>query len=182
MPTVRCADCGFLAVRDLQTNELIEVKEDGRKRWVLPAFPGGSQLGPMPVVRRCDETPLCAVGAYPLGEEAKGREADAVLPVITRDRKCRKFTRWRREYTPKEHYQMFAADQLQQDNRRWQVILALVAPVVGVVNLLLGAYIVRPPQSPPPPQPAPIVQPIIIQMPADPKDAPKAVAPPVKAP
>lgn len=189
---VRCADCGFLAVSDPRTRQLVEVGPDGRERWELPATPFrfetvAAGLSPSsPVTGRIPlypGTPICAAGAMPIDREAGSDKPDAVLPVICGDRPCLGFVRWRRDLSPKEHHQMWMAEQMQQfqadQNRRarrqgsWNVLLG---GAIGLVGVMLGKLIAAP--APPPvvnvpPQSPPnvIVQPptVVVNVPKDAK-------------
>ncbi|HTQ38525.1 MAG TPA: hypothetical protein VMJ32_05830, partial [Pirellulales bacterium] len=103
----KCRDCGFLALRNSETNRLDEVPQfvrDGR-----------------PFIHRW-AGPICYIRALPITEEFK-TQAEQVKnqnefqsqkkhwrwkifkSVIDVDRKCEKARKYLPEYTPREHYE-----------------------------------------------------------------------------
>lgn len=58
--------------------------------------------------------PFCAVGAIRIDLEIKGDGPAYVLPVINEDRVCPMFFAHRHDFSPKEHQQMWMAEQLQK--------------------------------------------------------------------
>src|SRR5713101_1490489 len=105
----KCADCGYLSIRKLDSNALVEVIGDTRRAWTTPEIPGKSQYS------QFDPRPVCFVRAADLLEEAGNSAAkDAVLPVITKDRNCSGFIKWSPGYSPKEHREMAFKTELTQ--------------------------------------------------------------------
>jgi hypothetical protein len=171
MDPVRCAECGFLAVRDPGARLLVEVKEEERSTWEFPKHPAALRAGgtgaavdlSLPVF---DTKPRCAVGAMPIDQEAGGRgDPASALPVINKDRPCGGFIKWRRDFSPKEHQQMWMAEQFQKFQaeqsdkaRRQGIYNVLLAGAIGLVGVLIGRVLSQPP-----------AQPVIIQMPAAPE-------------
>jgi hypothetical protein len=162
MQMCKCADCGYLSIRKLDSNVLVEVIAGTRKTWTMPEIPGKSQYS------QFDPCPVCFVQAANLLEEARSSPAkDAVLPVITRDRNCSGFIKWCPGYSPKEHREMamqielaklheeqrekdrrFQDEQREKDrkwqesqagiNRKWQLRVALIGPLLGALLAGLG--------------------------------------------
>ena len=182
----RCADCGFLAVRDTDTREFSEVELGMLKEWEIPR----STL--RPAFKRFEDVPVCFVLAARL-------TVGVVLEVIRTERKCSRFTPREHGFTPKDHREMelsrdlLRTQQEQRDHdrdwearqeaatREWQEkqererreredtrdkinrYLGVAAIASGLVGVLLGSYLKSQPQP----------QPIVIQIPADPKPEPK---------
>lgn len=104
----RCAECGFLAVRDLQTRELAEVEEGMRMKWELPQILGTS-------TNRYHEYPLCLVQATNLTRDCGDPyHPDAVRQALWMDRRCDQYLQWRQGFTPKEHVEMRHAERMEQ--------------------------------------------------------------------
>jgi hypothetical protein len=132
---VKCADCGFLTVRDKATGQLIEVIDDYRVS------------GSMPHMWAYDSVynyPICFVMAHGLMPEVENAAqqqfrddapswSDYVLRVITSDRKCPiesglfGFTKYQQGFTPKEHREMLDAQwkldyeaRRDADDKKWR--------------------------------------------------------------
>jgi hypothetical protein len=111
-PKVRCADCGYLAVKNYHTRELIEaeaaIRQTGRQPGSI-CLPGTPDLV-------YDLTPICFALAYDLRTEC-GRPgnpeqlAEAFLRVIREPRLCTYITKWRQGFSPKEHMEMQILEQ-----------------------------------------------------------------------
>src|SRR3989442_1551278 len=94
----RCADCGFLAVRNTDTREFAEVELGMLKRWEIPS----STL--RPAFKRYEEIPVCFVLAADLKDDISEYypsvlrgDIDTTEPVIVklvieRQRECPSFT------------------------------------------------------------------------------------------
>lgn len=202
MGKVRCADCGFLALREVQTGAILEAVYRLRTEWINERE---LALGRV----RHERTPCCYRQALDFKAEVKAamagqlpevKQEKVVLPIIQAERECDKFTPWLEDHTPKEHYEMLVNDRLQREledrrererdrdqkfqldmksseqkwqqeehdrNRKWQLRLAYLAAAFALLNGLvgmLGGWLLQKQQS---------KEPIIIQMPADAKPAPK---------
>jgi hypothetical protein len=88
---VRCADCGLLGYRVPSTRELIEVDEKCRAAGAL-----------------------CAAGVAAFADDWD--QTKSGIRVITKDRDCACFVKWRRGLSPGWHHQMIANEEL----RAWQ--------------------------------------------------------------
>ncbi len=102
---VKCANCGFLAVRNLNTRELVEVEEDLRQKWrLVPAninVPGGGEI------LVYSDFPMCFRRVVDLKAEAQSH--DQIKAAITQDRTATctgDYTPWQQGFTPKEHQEM----------------------------------------------------------------------------
>lgn len=126
----RCADCGFLSLRDPQSLHFMEVAEEGRLKWSFPSK--GMGIGTTQEFVRVRvpiyyEVPFCAVGAMSIDQEAGGRLPEEVLPVIAKERTCEAFYKWKRCYSPKEHQDMWMTEEARRQaseqkeaDRKWQ--------------------------------------------------------------
>lgn len=124
---VMCADCGFLALRDLDTRELVEAEKKTRKTGDRGApFDVSNYLhGTSPsreTERRFEFEPICFAAAYDLEGEfncaAHGDSSmiDAFQKVIIDSRQCESFVKWQQGYSPKEHREMV----LERERLEWQ--------------------------------------------------------------
>jgi len=108
MTLVRCTDRGFLAVRDVQTRELMETEVGMRKTWTLPTIHNTPSS-------RYDEKPICFAREYCLDEEIGSYTRERVVAVIEKERKCDPFIAWQHGFTPKEHQEMKNMELLKQE-------------------------------------------------------------------
>lgn len=117
MEKVRCADCGFLAVRDKETRQLVETEIEMRQTWVIPKRP--NEPVALPVYER---DPLCFAQAADIGAEIHkipGRDTAwtrVILSIIVQPRECAAFTKWRHGFTPREHQEMLIQDDLRKQS------------------------------------------------------------------
>ena len=112
MASVKCAECGLLALRT-PGQEIRQAGHDARTNGRVPDGHG--------------QMPVCIRGAASLDKEMAGATPDAFVQVVSKDRECDKFYTWHEGYSPKEHLDMVAqetllkmqADQREAD-KRWQ--------------------------------------------------------------
>ena len=163
---VQCADCGYLAVRNKETMELIGAGKEQRDVQVL-MFSEGKNLPP-PV----HAIPICSAGVCDLWTYAPGTPASCLAGVILRERDCKAFVDWIPALSPKEHCDMInaQADRLWQErqterDRQWRKEDNRHMAWWGVAGIVLGvvlttlAQIVTSKLSPSPsPQPPPVIQ------------------------
>ena len=123
MCKVRCADCGFLEAREVQTRQVAEVEPQMRSDW--RQSPTSRSNGFVYIDR-----PLCfanvpefdtELGAF--GDSSVGRpeillKADA---VIHRERECGAFTKWQPGHTPKEHQEMLLNAETIERQERYRI-------------------------------------------------------------
>jgi hypothetical protein len=121
MNVVRCADCGYLGLRNLETGALDEADE---------AFLRDATIRPVSGVRSMaayDALPVCAKGAVNFREEANPGHQPSIVQAITKPRECREFMKRHTGLAPKEHRQMeidhfIRTEQarLAREQREWQ--------------------------------------------------------------
>lgn len=122
---VKCAECGFLALRDLRSRALYEAEEDFRNAAKIPpstppGVPGVSfDNSPLCLMRKENfSRPVDSDGRSQLvrysaaTDEGKGD----LLEIIQRVRTCDGFTEWQCGFTPSEHEEM----KLLEEQRNWQ--------------------------------------------------------------
>jgi len=94
---VKCADCGFLALRDSATGQFVEandeMRETGRPHQQLDV-----SLYPMCFKRVINVQQL----AMDLPDSITGRDV-RVLAVIQEKRECCDFAEWQPDFNPREH-------------------------------------------------------------------------------
>jgi hypothetical protein len=89
---VKCKECGYLAARDFLTRVILEVDEGFREKADRGHGPSGKVL--------YFDKPICAAGAFPLGDEANDAGPVATLAILNRERDCKSFMRWQPGLTP----------------------------------------------------------------------------------
>ncbi len=119
MIPIRCADCGFLGLRNQTTGALDEADKRFREEVF---FRGAPQIH--------DSVPICAKSVINFRDEANPGDKDGIRKALNKDRSCSchdKFTQWHVGFTPKEHQEMEIATKLkaweesqQEERRRWQ--------------------------------------------------------------
>ena len=131
----KCAECGFLTLRDEATGLLVEVIDDYRVSGRVPDIAA---------YRRYHNYPICFAMAWdliPEVEEAAQSQVteqnndwgEYVLEVITKDRDCVTtdktlgYTKYQQGFTPKEHMEMLDRQWLldfqsrrEQADREWR--------------------------------------------------------------
>ncbi|MFC1968596.1 hypothetical protein ACFLVX_04335 [Chloroflexota bacterium] len=159
---VKCAECGFLTIRDITTGHLVEVDDayrmEGRVR----------EIG---AYRGYQKTPICFAMAWNLMPEveqaaqkqSKDQSDDSekyVLRAIQKDRICPPegkelgFTDYQQGFTPKEHREMLDRkewrdwqERQRKEDKRWRLIELIVIGIITVVVAggftILGAFIER---------------------------------------
>ncbi len=113
---VKCADCGYLAVRNINSYCLDEAGSDFREKGAVAL---GREYG-RNQYNLHEQRPVCFVQRYDLRGEIKSvfvagkkDETGCVLQVITKERECSEFTDWQQGFTPKEHREML--------DRQWMI-------------------------------------------------------------
>lgn len=151
---VKCSECGFLAVRDIDTRELEEV--DGTFReWGRPPL---KRIGGRNQYKGQYDIPLCFVQSYNLYDEVKtagGKpELDYVIvkSIIDQDRQCNSFIKWQQGFTPKEHREMIDREAMrkwqaerEESGRKWmthqQRFMVIIAGIFTILGGIIGAVI-----------------------------------------
>lgn len=183
---VKCANCGFLAMRNIASRALLDAEQATRIDGSLTGM-GNNFI--------YEEYPVCFVLALDFIKEigpSPGR--DSRHPVIQQDRDCKKFTKWHQGFTPKEHKEMIDSerqktreddrDQANRDflanqaalNKRHNLRMFTVA-VIGIAVAVAGTLLKRP-------DPAPVVNVTNppIQVIAPPADSGLITIPPASSP
>ena len=111
MTTARCVDCGYLAVRDFKSRELVEVESGMRETGVQPHVPLYDH-------KIYEPPPLCSAGVHNIHRELGSDQADNFLRVILTARTCDQFTTWRQGYSPREHRDMDILEKQKEDQRQ----------------------------------------------------------------
>jgi hypothetical protein len=169
---VRCSECGFLALRNIETRNLDEAEEEFRKLGRLSEY---SKFHPvkefdtpfykdeeltryvhedLPVcfAKICDFGILCTQATT-----ATSTYSEDILSVINTKRPCESFTKWHRGFTPKEHQEMIDREammrwqsQREDADRKWMtrqqwfmVIVAGIFTVLGGIIALVITLIVN---------------------------------------
>lgn len=116
---VKCVECGFLAVRHLETQVLVGPGDNQRK---TGAPPEGMELR-----ANLDITPVCAIGACELQEDVVGPIAAYAAKAMQKERECSLFTPWIPVLSPKEHLDMTVLERqkewqrkCQEEDQRWR--------------------------------------------------------------
>jgi len=148
---VKCAECGFLAVRNPTTGGLEEAGGGFREKGSIPiAEPYGGRPHP-----QHEQRPLCFVRCHNLGNEIKSafgtgkNEVGCVMQVIHEERECgESFTEWQLGSTPKEHREMMDRqewrdwqERQRKEDRRWRIIESVMFAILAGLFTLLGAFI-----------------------------------------
>lgn len=167
----KCADCGFLTLRNQYTGQLEDMDGDFRRTGNPArrkmAVMGGAGLA----VREAHTTPfrhipICFARSVNLAGEWPGSKgvldqyedwpAAIMLGIITKERpECiGKFTAWEQGFTPKEHREMLdqmklrgLEEQQRDEDRKWRLVelavFGFVATIVGAGVAILAAFIQR---------------------------------------
>lgn len=112
---VRCVECGYIAVRNVDSNCLDEAGNDFREKGLVAL---GREHG-RNQYQLHERQPVCFVQCYDLRAEIRqafvtGKdETGCVLQVISMERECNGFTKWQQGFAPKEHREML--------DRRWML-------------------------------------------------------------
>lgn len=103
----KCADCGFLAIKNLDTRQLCEAEQDYRDKGqgIEVYIREGANVHSV-----YENKPICFARAYNLIEEyggvSKNYRADFVYYLVTKVRDCDDFIDWYQGSSPKEHREM----------------------------------------------------------------------------
>ena len=153
----KCAECGFLVVRDKTTNELVSPAVEYRDIVRL------TQAGNDPSTLTFDPTPICSAGACNLWPFGKITTLGGIIGVLTQNRDCLKFTVWLPALSPKEHLDMLNIQaerlwherqaerdrQWRKEDRRHTAIWGICGIVLGVALTTLTQRFINTPNSRP---------------------------------
>ncbi len=149
---VKCADCGFLTARNLQTRQLEEAEAIFRDKG-KPAIihDKDSLLG---MGSRHEGEPLCFAQAYDLRSEFMAHtlknnpkyttsDNQSIYAVIHEARKCKCFVSWQQGFTPKEHREMIDRKWEKRQNTIFRIIEIVVIAGITILAVFVGAWITR---------------------------------------
>jgi hypothetical protein len=108
---VKCADCGYLAVRHFQTRQLLDAEDTFRTNGTIPQV----QLDLRTHCWIYDDWPVCFANEISFREASEiGRVSDSETRTraIHKERNCNSFTPWKQGFTPKEHEEMIQQNAL----------------------------------------------------------------------
>ena len=110
-----CANCGFLAVRQYATRQLVDAERDLRNNGRIPWV----KLDGRTSTEAYDEYPVCFMGKVDLQQKI-GRPCDDSHRITTiLQVTCEDHTPWKQGFTPKEHLEMMQqAARLEWQTRR----------------------------------------------------------------
>jgi hypothetical protein len=139
---VKCADCGFLAVRHMDTRALLDAEELLRVNGEIPSRNTGMMI--------YDEWPVCFIRRANFRKEMNDNSGSPHRKKVLNDkRECDDgFTPWQQGLTPKEHLEMqldhkWRMEQAERE-REWRkedIALAEKAMKVNIRSYLLAAVI-----------------------------------------
>jgi hypothetical protein len=139
----KCANCGYLSVRNKADYSLGEATIDFREKGKVPIAYDDKGCNPHALH---EAIPLCFARQAYLASKAKEIEdrnnpVKEVKAIIQEENDCKEFTDWQQGFTPKEHREMMAREEM----RRWysgqQWKLVAVAGVFVLLGGFLGALI-----------------------------------------
>ena len=157
--SVKCQDCGFLAIRHPDTRELVSPAVTYRYEG-FQGIPPHVWPDPQPV-------PNCFVRAHPIhaepmvvdgevrirmvgeapGDFSIGNGNDdtenAILSVIGKHRFCKEFYSYIDGFSPKEHYEERERRRRRKSNRRWRLFELMAFTIAGVVTAIITVLIQR---------------------------------------
>lgn len=158
---VRCADCGFLAMRNAETRVLCETEGGFRKTGNHPRMLTAR-------FNVYEEVPICFKDARDfkeIGVVWGATDAEQRVAALNLEHDCKQWEDWRQGLSPKEHQEMldrqklieWQADREDKDRQwrddqrksdhRWRALELLIIGVIGVLMAgaftILGAFIER---------------------------------------
>lgn len=158
---VKCANCGFLALRKFEVEGLLEADANYRETGERKPVEAPHWNVPICFMRAADlrgereHPPRMGVVIYE-EDPYKGwpSEGEQNLAVITQERVCDSFTEWQQGFTPKEHREIMDRrewrewqERQRRDDKRWRIIELIVFGVIAVLVaggfIVLGAFIER---------------------------------------
>ncbi len=159
--TVKCQDCGFLAIRDPDNSEFIAPSVHYRSE--------GFQGSPKHLWPHPQPMPNCFVREHPIHNEplmaggrvvgkmsgeapgdfrigdGKGGDGteEGILSIIAKPRICKSFSPWLGGLSPKEHYETREARLRRISDRKWRVVELAVSFIAGALTANLAIVINR---------------------------------------
>ncbi len=115
MPSVKCAKCGLLAVRDENGNGALEAIEAIRKTGILPCRTGSTINAKFFCKRQSEAFPPLVHD--PVRSQLSPPENPAVV-TLNKDRECGVYRLWIPGKTPKEHEEMTIIERIERLNNQ----------------------------------------------------------------
>lgn len=148
---VKCIDCGYLANRNKESRELVEVErsENGDINNPLVLVRGSFDSGLSSWLPVYDD-PVCFARANNLQSEIRVEPVETspesvftkkIRGVITKERTCGRFTDWQQGLTPKEHMEMLDRKTMLEYQAKQQSYLVKVAGIFAIIAGIVGAGI-----------------------------------------
>ena len=158
----KCVDCGYLAVRDLDTRQLEEAERGETGNVVFPNVRKVAYGGAMSPKY---DLPICFARASNLQSEYGVRPSDAELyriwqaniqKVLIQERDCSDFTDWITGFTPREHREMIDRENMlkwqserEDADKKWRStqerylvkVAGTYAIIAGIIGAAIGAVI-----------------------------------------
>ena len=131
----RCDKCGFLAIRQQWTRQILEADDDYRASATPPRDEVGNE--------NCENMPICFLAKADLRKEIDEQNSefisDGILTVIQKERLC--FTTRIRGLNPKEHLEMILREEFLRHQEKRGKELVIVAGVFVIIGAVIGAVI-----------------------------------------
>ena len=128
---VKCADCGFLGVRLIETRQIVDAEPWTRNQGKLPR-----NADDKPIYAKW---PICFVQEIDVYLEANGeqRTDESLAAVFQKKRICKRHTKWFQGSTPKEHQEMIQS--------RWdkaiQLANLIIVATVPIISVILSVWL-----------------------------------------
>ena len=149
---VKCADCGYLAVRSKVDYSLGEATSDFREKGMVAIGRDDRGMNQHPLH---ENIPLCFT-RQPYFRDAtkniKNRDNpfEEVKAMIQKDIDCKEFTTWQQGFTPKEHREMQSIkeqrewqEKQRKSDRCWRFWEILAFIIAGAVTAFIASLIGR---------------------------------------
>jgi hypothetical protein len=100
----KCADCGYLAVRNIYSRELQEPEKSYRDCGMQPiTLTHKMEDGKLAIISPYEPIPICFMQSKDLQTECNVLKIKSTLQT---EWECDDFTEWHQGFTPKEHREM----------------------------------------------------------------------------
>lgn len=143
---VKCAGCGFLAVRNVETRELDSPAENYRSDGTIPT----SLIKHARLLH--EERPICLVRspAFPYHPSSEAPDTPHRKAIVQQEHDCKLWDEWQIGFTPKEHREMLdrqwmfeLEEERRQSDRRWHIAELIIFGAAGALVAVIAALIGR---------------------------------------
>jgi hypothetical protein len=147
----KCIDCGYLAWRNHDTRELVEVERTDGKFTKIPTIMRTTLYGGGISYQESEDMfdpPVCFARKANLQSEYRIEPVDPgpdntlatrINQVLVRERDCKRFIKWTQGFTPKEHREM-----RDRNFEKWLTVITLVViTLIAGIFTLLNALIIK---------------------------------------